>query len=186
MKKILALICVLTSLSAFAQEERHGIGLTIAYYGNIPQAPLGFMIHQRISDKWGIAADFKLVSGNDPKGTDYTGTRSIQEADRVDGFSGNYTYSGGTYDIGPSYRIAKGLYVMALIGYGGKPAYRQYFDNNYILSSDGNYYIKDDSKSISGVNFGASIMYIAPFGLSLHAGAETFYSGVNVGIGYSF
>ena len=194
MKKILTIYLMLLTLNCFSQEsEKIEINrfMTLNYVGNFIQAPIGISSVFHFKKSYlGMYFDVKFGTGDKLEGKDYTGIISINEAENVynDPFRGEKETGIILFDIGLSYAMTKNKNLLAYggLGYTTESVYRQYYDPTHILSSDGNYYIEDESKSSSGANFTAGLIYIMQSGLTLQGGFDVAPAGVNLGIGWTF
>ena len=194
MKKILTIYLMLLTLNCFSQEsEKIEINrfMTLNYVGNFIQAPIGISSVFYFKKSYlGMYFDVKFRTGDKLEVKDYTGIISINEEENVynDPFRGEKETGIILFDIGLSYAMTKNKNLLAYggLGYTTESVYRQYYDPTHILSSDGNYYIEDESKSSSGANFTAGLIYILQSGLTLQGGFDVAPAGVNLGIGWTF
>lgn len=148
MKKLLVVFAMLISMISFGQDGSIGLsfpnGAGYIEYRNIEKKfGLGFELGFPNSDKWTAS------------GEDYSSIMSQQEALSLGNeYLGVQEYietTIGLYYITPSY---KGFDLLIGLGIHSTEYYQQYFDNDYILSLNGNFIISDHVDSKGYILFG--------------------------------
>lgn len=145
MKKLTLLsVIILFSLSSKAQVRKQNVNndkVRMSFGFTLPK--FGMILETRIGRLGGVGFDIPLLDDGTTFGEDYTETMSVNSVihslgDPSKGITYGDTHGFGVYYITPTYY---GYDLSIGVGSVSQYQYRQFFDNHYILSKSGNYFV---------------------------------------------